>query len=145
MPSSTRNTNMPALSATDEIRPTFITLSMVVVNLKPADKIAPDKMPMNSELNTSFVIRAKPIAITGGSNAQSEPTTLPAPPHVSHSLPSISPLAPQSGHFTVFLTVPVATATIKSVKMTTDAIIRVTSLLLLKHFFTLNIFVLLNN
>ena len=75
-PSTTRKMKIPAVPDTAAIRPSFTTASTVLRTLKFAAKRPPISIPMNNELYTSFVIRASPIAITGGTSDQNVPAIL---------------------------------------------------------------------
>ena len=57
----------------------------MVSGFQSPTKIAPDKIPMKSEENTSLVISARPIAIIGGKSAQIEQKILPVPPQDAQS------------------------------------------------------------
>ena len=122
------------MSDTALIKPVPITWSIVPNGSKFAAKIAPDNKPINKEEKTSLVISANEIAMIGGNNAHTEPTTSAEPPHVSHN-----GLPEQSGQATVFLIQPVATTTIRSAIITNDAVKSVI-VFLLKNFFEFNIF-----
>ena len=61
---------MPALPSTALIRPVETTLSMAAVTEPPQANMPPTTMPMNREEKTSLVIRASPMATTGGTRAQ---------------------------------------------------------------------------
>ena len=49
IPSTTKNTNIPAVPDTEAIRPSLITLSSVVSGLNPDDSSAPAITPINRE------------------------------------------------------------------------------------------------
>ena len=69
-PRITRNINMPAVPETADISPSLTILSSAVTGFQLAARSPPRTIPINREEYTSFVIRARAMATSGGTNAQ---------------------------------------------------------------------------
>ena len=74
LPRITRNMEMPARSATGSDKPFIATVLKDSTGLKPFTRRAPTTMPQKRDEYTSFVSRARKIAIRAGNIAQKVPS-----------------------------------------------------------------------
>ena len=88
VPRITRNTRIPALSATAVLMESTVTMSKVVLKLQPAAIAAPRTIPIKSEEYASLVTRARTMATRGGRSAHPDATKL--TPHALRTAMSTS-------------------------------------------------------